>query len=333
MPTVDQAILRQRSSAAVHDLRYDGKINIGAILRLCRLVHSLQIDILHCHGYKADIVGFLAAKLTARRTIATCHNWTNSTSSLRKNAQIDLKILQHFDSVVAVSDPVRFTLLSLGMSPAKICRIDNGIDVNSFYEDEANHPDLMKRPVIGVISRLSAEKGIDVLIRALPQIVKRFPSLTCRVVGCGPDRTALVELVEQLGLSDCIRFEGFTSDVKKFLSECTLLVQPSRTEGMPLAVLEAMASRRPIVASAVGSVPQILLNGEAGVLVTPEDPDELAQGVLAVLSNGEYRSRITNSAYLHIQKHFDVLTMAKQYLKAYTDLCPAAAHVGVAQFE
>jgi glycosyltransferase involved in cell wall biosynthesis len=163
--------------------------------------------------------------------------------------------------------------------------------------------------------------------------VKEFPSLTCRIVGCGPDRPALIELAEQLELSDCIRFEGFTSNVKKFLSECTLLVQPSRTEGMPLAVLEAMASRRPIVASAVGSVPQILLNGEAGVLVTPEDPDELAQGVLAVLSNGEYRSRITNSAYLHIQKHFDVLTMAKQYLKIYTDLCPAAAHAGVVQFE
>lgn len=332
MPIKDQAILRERSKVPLHDLQYRGLIRLNALLRLIRLIKSLKIDIVHCHGYKADILGLLTARATGCRVIATCHNWTNATAALRRYSRLDLRALRSFDCAVAVSDPVFAQLLQAGAASTKIRRVDNGIDV-SWYSAERSAPTNRAQPVLGVVSRLSTEKGIDVLIRALPQVVAVYPSLVCRIVGQGPEHSALLDLASELHIAGHVCFEGFQSEIKSFLSECTIIALPSRTEGTPLAVLEAMASRRPVIASAVGNVPNLLLDGSAGMLVTPESPHQLAEGILVLLQNADLRDRIAARAYEHVFANFDLRSMAKQYLNIYDDLCPRATKAMVSQYE
>jgi glycosyltransferase involved in cell wall biosynthesis len=332
MPEKDQTIFRKKSTVPLHDLKYGGLIRLDAILRLVRLIRSLKIDIVHCHGYKADILGLLAARLTGCRVIATCHNWTNATAALRRYSSLDLKALRYFDCVVAVSDPVSRQLLEAGANGEKLLRIDNGIDVAS-YSTEPPTPTNRAQPVLGVVSRLSTEKGLDVLIRALPQVVADYPSLVCRIVGQGPEHLALLDLASEMHVASHVHFEGFHSDVRTFLSECTIVALPSRTEGTPMAVLEAMASRRPVIASAVGNVPHLLMEGAAGVLVAPDNPDELAQGILTLLQNPDLRNRITGRAHEHVAMNFDLRSVAKRYLNIYNDLCPRATKAMVSQYE
>ena len=329
MSASDQAVLRERSTVPLHDLRYRGLIDLNAIWRLIKFIRSQKIDIVHCHGYKADIVGLLAARATGRKVIATCHNWTRATSALTRYSQVDLKVLRHFDCVVAVSDPVSAQLLQAGVPSAKVHRIDNGIDVAA-YSNELSSP---MHLVLGVVSRLSTEKGLDVLLRALPPVVAIYPSLVCRIVGQGPQHSALLNLACELRIASHIHFEGFRSDIKAFLNECTLIALPSRTEGTPLAVLEAMASRRPVIASAVGNVPHLLLEGAAGMLVPPDNPDALAQGIIALLSDANLRDRLTVRAHEHVVTNFDQKPMAARYLNLYNDLCSRFAVVIANQYE
>jgi glycosyltransferase involved in cell wall biosynthesis len=130
-----------------------------------------------------------------------------------------------------------------------------------------------------------------------------------------------------------IHFEGFHSDIKTFLSECTLIALPSRTEGTPLAVLEAMAARRPVIASAVGNVPHILLGGAAGVLVPPENPDDLARGIIALLSDANLRDRLAARAHEHVVSNFDQESMAARYLDIYNEVCSAFPIVMTRQYQ
>jgi glycosyltransferase involved in cell wall biosynthesis len=322
MSATDQAVLCERCVGTVHDFRYRGLIDLGAIRRLTKFIRSQAIDIVHCHGYKADILGLLAARATDRKVIATCHNWTRATASLTRYSQLDLKVLRYFDCVVAVSDAVSAQLLRARVPRVKVHRIDNGIDVAA-YSNELSSPTASTHFVLGVVSRLSTEKGLDVLLRALPQVFAIYPSLICRIVGQGPQHSALLDLAREMQIESHIHFEGFHSDIKTFLSECTLIALPSRTEGTPLAILEAMAARRPVIASAVGNVPHILLGGAAGVLVPPENPDDLARGIIALLSDANLRDRLAARAHEHVVSNFDQESMAARYLDIYNDVCAA----------
>jgi glycosyltransferase involved in cell wall biosynthesis len=332
MPECDQERLREQSAVIVHDLSFKGAIAPRAILRLVRLIRARQIDVIHCHGYKADILGLVAARMTRCKIIATCHNWTNATAALRRNSRLDLLALRHVHCTVAVSDAVFTTLRFAGVPDAALRRIDNGINVAA-YDSIDIRPEDLSTPILGAVSRLSSEKGIDVLVRALPQIVAEHPTLICRVVGAGPDREALLTLAEELGVSDHLRLEGFCSDIPAFLRECTVVALPSRTEGMPLAVLEAMASCRPVVASAVGSVPYLLLDGAAGLLVTPDDHETLAAGICKLLSNSELRNQMAARALEHVTAHFDLKSMARKYLEVYVELLTSPAEVPLTQCE
>ncbi len=305
----------------VWDLPCSGRFDPIAVARLALYLRNSEIDVLHTHGYKANLYGLLAARLAGCRLIATCHNWTNRNASLHRYAALDKLLLHRFDRVIAVSDTVAEILEQEGFDDSTRLRIiPNGIDTVK-YRRAAAQPSTEETLVLGALSRLQTEKGIDVLVRALPRIRQQHPQLQCVVAGEGPERERLLALAEELGVADQLHLPGFCADTAAFLATCTLVAHPSRMDGMPLAILEAMAASRPIVASAVGSIPALLRDGEAGVLVPPDDPDALAEGILLLLKNPGLRSRFAAAASAHVAESFDASVMARACFDVYQDLC------------
>ncbi|WP_263417949.1 glycosyltransferase [Terriglobus albidus] len=308
----------ERQNLQVLDLACKGRWDLRTIVRLARWLRKNDIEVLHTHGYKANIYGLVAARLAGCALVATCHNWTNRTASLRQYAALDQFLLRHFDRVVAVSQGVLSNLRRAGVPGRRIRQIPNGIEVAA-YKTAAQNSDKPRHIILGCLSRLSKEKGVDVLVWALPKLLATYPELQCVVAGEGPERERLLALAAELCVSHALHLPGFCDDTARFLSHCTLVIQPSRIEAMPLAVLEAMASEKPIIASAVGEIPRLLEGGKAGLLVPPGNPDMLAAAILKLLSSQEQQQALAARAAEKATACFDVSVMLAGYLSTYKE--------------
>ena len=139
-------------------------------------------------------------------------------------------------------------------------------------------------PLVGVVGRLSSEKGVDVFLDALALLRDRGRAVHALVAGDGPDRDALKQQAERLGLADAVHFVGPVADVAALYPALDAVVLPSRSEGLPNVLLEALSADRPVVATRVGAVPEVLTDAAAGVVVPPGDAPALADAIAAALS-------------------------------------------------
>jgi glycosyltransferase involved in cell wall biosynthesis len=313
--TADLIAAANRSNVKIWNLCCSGRLDLLTVRRLQQFLYESRADVLHTHGYKANAYGLAAARLSGCPVIATCHNWTDRNATLRGYGSFDKWLLPKFDRVIAVSEGVADTLRQSGLPDSKLQLVANGIDTLKFRSTTAP---IASTPILGVVSRLSIEKGVDVLVRALPIILNAVPNLQCVVVGDGPERENLIKLAGQLGVQDALKLPGFNSDIPSFLLSCSVVVHPSRIDGMPLSILEAMAAAKPIVASAVGEIPTLLLGGEAGVLVPPDNPSKLAASILSLLNDGNLSRQLGRSAGAQAQHH-DASVMASRYLSIYKE--------------
>jgi glycosyltransferase involved in cell wall biosynthesis len=171
-------------------------------------------------------------------------------------------------------------------------------------------------PVVGSLGRLHAQKGYDVLVRALPDL----PGVTAVLVGDGEERSALEELAERLGVADRLRILGWTDDARSQLTSFDVFALPSRYEGFPLSIVEAMQAGLPVVASDVGSIAEALDAGRAGVLVPPDDPEALAAAIAGLIDDEPRRARIGEHARrLGVERH-TARVMADAFLKLYEEI-------------
>ena len=310
---VDAAQLR---SLEVWNLPCKSRTDLLAVAKLAQYLRHTETTIIHAHGYKADVYGYLASRVAHCHTVATCHNWTNRTSALQDYGKIDKFLLRRFDEVIAVSENVQSMLVQSGFAPDQIGLIHNGIDTAHFRRlGRLMGPAEPFR--IGALSRLSSEKGIDVLVRALPLILQRCPQATCVIAGEGAQREELTALAAELGVSHALSLQGFCSDTAAFLSRCSVVAHPSRMDGMPLAILEAMSAGKAIVASSVGDIPLLLNHGKAGILVPPENPEALAAGLVRMLEDTAERNLFADAAQIRARKLYDSAAMARAYLNLY----------------
>ena len=249
-------------------------------LLLARLVRSLRADVVHTHLVHADVYGGVAAKLRGERLVSTKHN--DDPFRLGPFRHVERGVTRFADRVVTITDALhRFTVEKVGIPEAKVETIHYGLDdlPEPWGENPADAvPDGVR--VLLAVSRLTKQKGIDIAIRALASL----PDDTVLVVlGEGPERNALESLARELGVDGRVFLPGRVPDVAAWLRRATLLVHPARWEGFGLAVLEAMLAGLPVVASNVSSLPELVVDGETGFLVRPDDPAALALGVARAL--------------------------------------------------
>lgn len=304
------------------------RFDLFAAFRLKELLNKYNIDILHCHDYKANFIGFITSKPRKVKLITTLHGWTKAEARVKFYECIDSFIMKHFEQVISVSDKIRGSLLKKGFSSKKIIVIHNGVETDYFGKKVVG-VEYKKRigiegnfNVIGTVGRLSAEKGQKYLIEAVSEIVKHSPNTVFLIVGDGPFKKLLKDTVISLGLERHIIFTGSfpREEMKNIYSLMDIFILPSLTEGFGLALVEAMAMGIPVIATNVGGIPEIIEHGKTGYLVPPADAKAISKAIIDLLSDKTKSELMGKAGQNFAKQEFSIYKSVTQIEQVYKNL-------------
>ncbi len=257
-----------------------------AVHEVVRQLRRLRADLVSCSGYKPDLIGWLAARQCGIPAVSVSHGWTGATWKVRVYETVDRLALRWMDAVVCVSEAQAAKVRLTATRPERIHVIRNAVALEKFANADPRYrqelQSFFKTPrgrIIGAAGRLSPEKGVDQLIQAAALLARSDPSLGVVIFGEGPLRKELTRLIARLGLADHVVLPGFRGNLEDYLPHFDVVALPSHTEGLPVIVLEAFAARVPVVATAVGGVPEVIEDGVSGFLVPPGDVPALANHI------------------------------------------------------
>lgn len=297
-----------------------GRLDLGTVRAIRESLRTKQIQILHTHGYKADFYAQLAIRGSSVKLVSTAHNWPGKSLALRLYALLDRILLRWADQVCAVSPNVEVQLKRYGVSSEKLSLIENGVDSRQFANGKPHLrelPNFGDKKIVGFVGRLAPEKGLHNLIQAAGEILRTRKDVVIALVGDGPAMMELQSLVSRLGLEKSVFFLGQRSDLADVYAAFDIFVLPSLFEGMPMAVLEAMAAGKPVIASRVGGIPQMISHQESGILVKPGDVRGLTDALAQLLQQPEKASQLGQRALEVVQSRFSSDVMARRYLCVY----------------
>lgn len=314
----------------------EGELSPGsdwaAIKTLIFLFKKEKVALVHAHSSKAGLVARVAAKLAGvPALVLTVHNsifyeeWPGWKQDLFAFAE---RVLARFtDRIITVSDALRDELMRREkIPPGQITTIYNGIRPEDFaaaprsdylYECAGISPG---KKIVGTVARLAPQKGVSNFIRAAALLAPQSPDTLFLIIGDGPLRCALEREAGGLGLDGRVLFLGERQDISSIMPCLDLFVLPSVTEGMPLTVLEAMAAARPVVATRVGGIPEIIADGVHGLLVSPGDIKGLAAAIGRLTANAGLSGALGTAGRMRVARHFTVELMAKRTEQIYSDL-------------
>jgi len=258
----------------------------------CALVRASGVDVLHAHLPNAHLLAALIGRLSGRPVLATIHGRQLQTSDLEAH-----RAAGTFLSTVCRHS--YYHALGVGVDPRALSCIPNGVDTQRF-QPAASRPGTLRArlrlgddtPLVGFVGRLSPEKGPEVFVRAAMLLRHLAPAAHCVVCGDGPMRESLQQLIARLELDDRVHLLGVCHDMPEVYHQLDVWVSTSHSEALPLALMEAMASGLPVVATRVGGVPDAVEHGLSGWLVPPRDFEAVASAVAGLLGSSEQRARM-----------------------------------------
>ena len=312
------------------NLKTRHELDPRAAIRAARLIRGGRFDVVHTHLLRADLYGGLGARIALTPAIVTTAYAIGDFRRARRRRSdraLDAICARLPTHVLAVSQAVADDWIErMGVPPERISVIHTGIDASP--DPDPVRVAALRRawdapsttPVVLTVSRLSHEKGIEVLIAAARIVRAVRQDVRFVIVGDGPKRAELEGTAERLGLSAIVRFVGFLDDVGTALSAADLFCLPSHSEGMPNALLEAMAAGRPICATAVGGVPEAIEDDRNGLLVRPGEPDALAGGLIRLMDDPTLARRLAGAAKQTAERRFSALRAAREYQNLYERL-------------
>jgi glycosyltransferase involved in cell wall biosynthesis len=277
----------------------------------CEL-RRLDPDVVHTHLVHADLYGALAVLGTRAALVSTKHNDDRFRAGPFRH--VERLLARRASRVIAITESLRrFSVDEVGLPADRVEVVHYGLDElpHAWREnDPAPVPEGAR--VLLAVSRLAPQKGIDTAARALPAIRARHPDSVLVVLGEGPERPGLEKLAQ-----DGLLLPGRVGDVRAWYERAELLVHPARWEGFGLALLEAMLTGRPVVASNVSSIPELVVDGETGLLVPPDDPEALAGAVNELLDDPERGQALGAAGRARALAEFSVTRMADRTLAVY----------------
>lgn len=306
-----------REGFEVYKIPCSGQADRATVAAIRELAHRAQIDVIHSHGYKPDIYVFFALRRGNVALVSTCHTWYDTDRIVTLYGKIDRFILRSYTRVVAVSAEVKQRLLGAGVRVEKISIVRNGIDLRPFAAAASQPVELERAPVVGLVGRLAWEKGVDLFLAAAAKVLAEVPQAQFVIAGEGPDREKLERQIDDLKIRHRVTMLGRRDDMPAVYASLDIMVSASRQEGLPMALLEGMASARPLVATAVGEVPKLVTNKQTGLLVAPENADALAAAILRMLRDAELRARLGTAARKLIEDEYSAERMTTEYVRVY----------------
>ena len=307
------------------------RFGLFGFLLLIRLIHRLQPEVVHTHLAAANTIGVIAARINrVPKIFSHDHSGAEYANRFPITAKYAFFPLERFLSrflvkLFAVSRHVANINIDVKkICPNKIVVLPNWIDIDQFtYEAadrEYNRTALglsVSSFVIGAVGRLSPEKGLTTLVESFATIAKSVPESYLFIAGDGPDKSTLELKIEQLNLSNCIRLMGFKEDTKALYSALDLFILPSHYETFGIALLEAMYCGLPVIASNVGGVPDLVRSGFNGIMVEPNNSDQLTSSILNIISDEHLRSSLGSNARISVIEKFDRDALLNKLLHYY----------------
>ena len=310
----------------VHRLVESSAYDPRVILRAKEIATRVGATIIQSHSYKPHVIAYALRAALRIPWIGFHHGWTAENRKVRLFHTLDRLTLPRADRVVAVSSDTERLLLAAGCAPARTVMIANAVDARDFdcSHDRASIRREWQiaddRLVACAVGRLSHEKGQDVLLSAFGRIASRVPTLHLAFAGDGPDHDALLAQTRTLGLESRVHFLGHQRDVARVYAASDLLVLPSRSEGMPNVLLEAMSLGLPVVATSVGGVPEVARDGDNAWVVRSDDPESLANAISAAIESSSERIRRAESARREVNEHRSPARRAERFMALYHDV-------------
>jgi glycosyltransferase involved in cell wall biosynthesis len=309
--------------------------HVGAALALARLLRRRRPDILHSHLFYASLfaspIGRLCRVPVVVETPHLREHWRHGW--LKGRFTVDRLVGRFVHRYIAVSEAnARYLVEDKGLPARKVTVIRNGCDLERF--DPARPPSADLRaslgfepgdPILLVLGRLEPQKGHRVLLEALPAVLRRFPRTRLVCAGEGALRSALQAQAHAVGLDRAVRFVGQQADVADWLALADITVLPSFYEGLPLAAVESLAAGRPMVATAVDGTPEVVVDGETGLLVAPGDGEGLARALCRLLADPAERQRLARTGRAWVSEHFDERQQVRRTQDLYAAACAGVA--------
>lgn len=294
-----------------------------AFRKVAKLMRELRIDVVHTHNTQPFFDGTIGAMLAGVRTVIHTDHARDFPDKLRYMIAEWLMSLYAY-RVVGCSEHTSQQLMRYEkISKRKIVTIPNGIDGSRFdlsIDRAAKRRELgigAEGHIIGLAVRLSDQKGITFLLRAMPSVLAKHPDTTLLIAGNGDLRADLEREAKDLGVASQVKFCGPRKDIPELLKLLDLYVLPSKWEGLPMVILEAMAAGCPVVATNVGGNATAVVDGVTGALVPPQDPSALAQAIVRLLDSPDLLKSYAANGRARFYERFSADIMARQYEQLY----------------
>lgn len=321
---------------AVHEAPMAARlVNPAALAALVRVFRRVAPAIVQSHGARSNVYVRLAARVArVPAVVSTVHNslYDYPVGALRRRVYVTMDVATSplADRIVAVSGAIARDLVErYGLPPAKVVVVRNGIEADAFAAQATNVRARLGLAagdrVVAVAARMTEQKGHAHLIDALPAIAAAVPGVRCVFAGDGPLRAALEAHARRRGVAGRCLFLGARDDVAAVLASADVVALPSRSEGLPFAVLEAMAVGRPVVATAVGGTPEAIDDGRTGLLVPAGDTAALAAALARLLGDPDVARRMGEQGAARVRREFSLAGMVGALADLYDGLRPVAA--------
>ena len=326
-PDLESPLIREASSMGFKTILIEafGKANFSAVLKLRRYIIDNKIDILHTHWYKTDIIGFFATRGTRCKTVSTPHGWSRDSGfKLQGYEMMDRMIFTLIDAVAPLSPELYDGLKKIPFLKEKLTLIQNGVDTTEIESCKTVHPQLVEWQeqgffILGYIGQLIHRKGLDILFKALSELDKKLP-WKLAIVGDGEQRIFLETLAQELNISANITFFGFQEKRLEFLNGFDVFVLPSRLEGIPRCLMEAMAAKKPVISSDIPGSTELIIDGKTGYIFKSEDAEYLLQIINTVVWHYTEAQKIAFNGKNKIFSEYSASRMAVEYQHLYNQL-------------
>ena len=307
-----------------------------SILKLSKLLKAYRISILHTILPQSDILGAIAAKVASTPiVVSSLEGRVDQTPMLKKAIYKTMYrlVTNRFDKIIAISVATKSEFCEYThVPPHKVQVIHSGIDLQKFLlsSHQQNFPLLQKMgdaPVVATLSVLHPVKRLEYFVEAIPLILDCLPQTQFVIAGDGTERLRLEDMVLRLGLSSKVHFLGWISNTASLLKAIDVLVLCSLTEGIPWTILEALSLAKPVIATRVGGIPEVIEHGVTGWLVEPRDSRAIADAVISILLDSKKAKAIGQAGYKKIKSHFTVEQEVKNLESLYYMLLGNRGHI------
>lgn len=307
----------------VHYLPMRGRFDARVVSRLVRIIRERKIDVIHTHGYKSDILGWLAAKKAGIRCVSTPHGFPcNAGLKLALFTRIGIYMLRKFDAVAPLSEELVEDMARFRVPETRTHFIRNGVDISDIDQTTASIMQPQRNTsgevrTIGFIGQMIPRKGLADLLQVFDKLYQQDPALRLELLGDGSQREELERIASSLPSSKAIQFMGFRADRLERLVQFDLFVMTSSLEGIPRCLMEALALRVPVVAYDIPGVDQLVENGKTGFLAPLGDIEALTRQCQKILDDPILAKELGEAGRLKIEARYSAARMAYEYEKLF----------------